>query len=328
MRVGVALYGFGTVGGGLADVLAARGDEFRSRYGLDLEVRYVVVRDAKRPRAGAPDGARLTDDWRAPLEDPGVGVVVEVMGGTDRAGDVVRQALASGRAVVTANKALIAADGKALERLAAAAGAALRYEAAVGGAIPILHMLRGTLVANRITRVRGIVNGTTNFILTRMEESGQSLEEALDDARRLGFAEADATADLSGLDAARKLVILARHAFGRWLPLDRVSVQGIGAVTPVVVGAARRRGERIKLIAEAALDAAGGIALRVAPQAIPEADPLARVRGEMNAIAVEGDFAGPLLLIGRGAGRHATASAVATDLVEVALGGPVGAGGR
>lgn len=327
MTVGVALYGLGTVGGGLAEILAARSKELRNQHGLGLRVLHAVVRDAARPRLSVPEGARLTDDWRAPLWDPEVDVVVEVMGGTDRAATVVRQALTSGRSVVTANKALIAAEGEALERLASTTGAVLRYEAAVGGAIPILHVLRGALAANRISRVRGIVNGTTNFILTRMEESGLPLDEALDQARRLGYAEADATSDLSGLDSAQKLVILARHAFGRWLPVDRVRVEGIESVTPAILERARRRGARIKLIAEAVLDAAGEVSLRVAPLALPEDEPLAQVRDEMNAISIEGDFAGPLLFMGRGAGRHATGSAVVADLVEVALVRPVGAAG-
>lgn len=316
--VGIALYGLGTVGSGVVEALEARRPELLRRFGLDLRLHHVVVRDPSLPRGVAVDPALVTTDRHAPLEDPAVDLVVEVMGGLDHAGDVVRAALRTGRGVVTANKALIATAGDELERLARAGGGRLRYEAAVGGAIPILHALRGALVANRIDRVRGIVNGTTNYILTRMAEDRLDLGAALADAQAKGFAEADPTADVSGLDAAQKLVILARHAFGRWPVLDRATVEGIGAVTPEAIEDAERRGRRIKLIAEAVRDGNDEPTLWVAPIELDRDEPLAAVQGVMNAIQVTGDFAGPLLFGGPGAGGRPTASAVVADIVELA----------
>jgi len=319
MNIGVALYGLGNVGSGLVEILHARDDELRSARGLNLELRHVIIRDPARPRRVQPRRVELSRDWRAPLEDAQVDVVVETMGGLDTAGIVVETALRAGKHVVTANKALIAARGEELEALAYACGAELRYEAAVGGAIPVLHALRGALVANRLTRVRGILNGTCNYILTRMAEDRLPLADALARAQELGYAEADPSADVSGTDAAQKLVILARHAFGRWLPLDAVRVEGIEQITLGDVDDALRRGNVVKLIAEASRNDDGAISLRVAPVEIPATDALAQVRDEVNAVTLEGDFAGPLTFIGRGAGSRPTGSAVFADLVELAL---------
>jgi len=234
-------------------------------------------------------------------------LVVEVMGGVDPACRVVRRALESGKHVVTANKALIAAHGASLEAIADAYGVALRYEAAVGGAIPVIHTLRGTLKGNRITRIRGILNGTTNFMLTRMSADGMSFDEALRDAQQRGFAEADPSADVSGLDTAQKLVILARHAFGYWVPVECVERMGIEAAKP-------QPGEIIKLIAEAVLTD-GNLRLRVGPQTLAPTDPMAHVNDENNVVLIEGDFAGSLTFIGRGAGALPTGSAVYDDIV-------------
>jgi homoserine dehydrogenase len=319
MRVGVALYGLGNVGSGLVEILNARAEDLRNARHLNVDLRHVVVRDLARPRRVRPQCVELTRDWRAPLQDAQVDVVVEVMGGLDTAGAVVETALRSGKHVVTANKALIATRGEELESLAREGCAELRYEAAVGGAIPVLHALRGALVANRITRVRGILNGTTNFILTRMAEDRMSLPDALAKAQELGFAEADPSADISGLDAAQKLVILARHAFGRWIPLEAAHVDGIERLTPGDVDDARRRGNVVKLLAEATCGDDGAVTLRVGPVELPASDPLAQVRDEVNAVTLEGDFAGPLTFIGRGAGSRPTGSAVFADLVELAL---------
>ena len=220
---------------------------------------------------------------------------------------LVTAALARGKHVVTANKALIATHGASLEALADAYGVALRYEAAVGGAIPLIHTLRGTLKGNRITRIRGILNGTTNFILTRMSADGMPFEDALREAQRRGFAEADPSADVSGLDAAQKLVILVRHAFGSWVPVECVERTGIEDVRP-------ERGEVFKLIAEAVLTD-GSLRLRVSPQRLASTDPMAHVNDENNAVLIEGDFAGSLTFIGRGAGALPTGSAVYDDIV-------------
>lgn len=315
---GVALYGLGTVGTGLAEAIAARAADVNAGHGLEFALRHAVVRDLDRPRTAPIDHSILTADLGAPLEDAEVDVVVEVMGGLEPAGEIVRRAIAAGKDVVTANKALIAAQGPELEALAETYGVALRYEAAVGGAIPVLHALRGAFAANRITRISGIVNGTTNFILTRMSRDDVTFDEALATAQSLGYAEADPTADISGLDAAQKLVILARHAFGRWVPVDRVALEGIEHVTARDVADAKRSAGALKLVAEARLLDNGELELSVGPAVVPAGSPLSGIDDEMNAVLIEGDFAGPILLAGRGAGARPTASAVYADLVEVA----------
>ncbi|HZS60227.1 MAG TPA: homoserine dehydrogenase [Gemmatimonadaceae bacterium] len=298
--VGVAVYGLGTVGSAAVEIMRSAGD---GRFTL----RHVVVRDKFRKRAIDCDPALITDDWCQPLHDPKVSLVVELMGGVDPACRVVRRALESGKHVVTANKALIATHGASLEAIADAYGVALRYEAAVGGAIPVIHTLRGTLKGNRITRIRGILNGTTNFMLTRMSADGLSFAEALREAQKKGFAEADPTADVSGLDTAQKLVILVRHAFGHWVPVECVERAGIEGVRP-------KEGEVFKLIAEAVLTD-GSLRLRVGPQKLAPSDPMAHVNDENNAVLIEGDFAGSLTFIGRGAGALPTGSAVYDDIV-------------
>jgi homoserine dehydrogenase len=305
--VGVAVYGLGTVGSAAVEIMQSAAADLLANRDLRLAIRHVVVRDITRRRPVSLDPALLTDDWCQPLYDSKVGLVVEVMGGVDRAGAIVRRAIESGKHVVTANKALIASQGSELEALADAYGVALRYEAAVGGAIPLIHTLRGTLMGNQITRIRAILNGTTNFMLTRMSEDGLSYDDALREAQRLGFAEADPGADVSGLDTAQKLVILARHAFGHWVPVECVERLGIEAVRP-------ERGEIYKLIAEAVLTD-GSLRLRVAPQRLASSDPMAHVRDENNAVLIEGDFAGSLTFIGRGAGALPTGSALYDDII-------------
>jgi len=328
--LGVAVYGLGTVGSAAVRILQSGAADLDAQHDLRFSLRHVVVRDPLRPRAVDVDPVLLTTDWARPLEDPTVGIVVELMGGLDPAGAVVRRALRAGKHVITANKALIAADGAALEALAEAHGVTLRYEASVGGAIPLIHTLQGTLVGNRITRVTGILNGTTNFILTRMADDGVSFAAALADAQARGFAEADPTADVSGLDAAQKLVILARHAFGRWVPSECVEREGIEGITAVQVASARAAGEVYKLIAEAVLDG-GSMRFKVGPRRLAAGHALAQVRDEYNAVQVEGDFAGSLTFIGRGAGGEPTGSAVYDDLVASARARVAGAriaGGR
>jgi homoserine dehydrogenase len=270
------------------------------------------VRDLARGRTIDVDPAIMTDDWTRPLADPAVGLVVELMGGMEPAGAVVRRALRAGKHVVTANKALIASQGASLEALADAHGVTLRYEGAVGGAIPVIHTLRGTLSGNQITRVRGILNGTTNFILTQMTDHGVGFADALREAQARGFAESDPTADVSGLDAAQKLVILARHAFGYWAPVECVERVGIADITPDDIAA----GEVYKLVAEA-VRRNGSLRLRVSPQRLPTTDALANVRDENNAVMIDGDFSGSLTFIGRGAGARPTGSAVYDDIVAV-----------
>jgi homoserine dehydrogenase len=315
--VGVAVYGLGTVGSAAVTILQSGAAELDTQHDLRFALRHAVVRDPGKTRAVDVDPLLVTTDWSKPLDDPTVGVVVELMGGLEPAGAVVRRALRCGKHVVTANKALIASEGGSLEAMAEAHGVTLRYEASVGGAIPLIHTLKGTLMGNRITRVAGILNGTTNFILTRMADDGVAFGAALADAQARGFAEADPTADVSGLDAAQKLVILVRHAFGRWVPVECVERQGIDAVTADDVIDARQAGEVIKLVAEAVLRD-GSMRLSVAPRRLAAGHALAQVRDEYNAVQIEGDFAGSLTFIGRGAGGHPTGSAVYDDLVAAA----------
>jgi homoserine dehydrogenase len=318
--VGIAVYGLGTVGAATVTILQTGASELETQNDIRLVLRHAVVRDPGKPRAVDIDPLLMTTDWSRPLEDPNVGIVLELMGGLEPAGAIVRKAIKAGKHVITANKALIASEGAALEALAEAHGVTLRYEASVGGAIPLIHTLRGTLIGNRITRVAGILNGTTNFILTRMTDDGIAFGPALADAQSRGFAEADPSSDVSGLDAAQKLVILARHAFGRWVPVECVERTGIADLTAADVAEARANGEVIKLVAEAVLGD-DSMRLSVQPRRLAASHALAQVRDEYNAVQIEGDFAGSLTFIGRGAGGHPTGSAVYDDLVATARAG-------
>ena len=313
--VGIALYGYGTVGSALARIINERASWLFNTHGVVLSVRHVTIRDEERERNPHVSTQLLTRDHQRALRDPEVNVVVELMGGITPSFALAYATLASGKHLVTANKALIAAHGAELENAAERSGALLRYEGAVGGAIPVLRALRTSLAADHITKVRGIVNGTTNYILTRMTEDGLPFFRALAKASALGFAEADPSFDISGRDAAEKIVILARHAFGEWLPVSSVAVEGIERVSLADIEAARNEGCALKLIAEAERTDKG-IALSVRMQKVPQDNPLAGVRDELNAIEIHSQNAGPILLSGRGAGGAATASAVYADVVE------------
>jgi homoserine dehydrogenase len=316
-NVGVALYGCGIVGTAVAEIIDTRSEWLRARHGVTLSLRHIVVRDTERERAPVIDRTRLHALLDPALRDATVDIVVEAIGGTDTAGDIVRVALHQGKHVVTANKALLASHGRNLEELAARSGVLLRYEAAVGGAIPLLQTLRTALAGSRVTRMRGILNGTTNYILTRMHEDGLPFFRALAKTQALGFAEADPRADVTGVDAAQKIVILARHAFGAWTSPADVACRGIDHVSLKDISAAKEVGGTLKLIAEAVL-ADGRLSLSVQPRVLAADDPLAGVRNELNALEIESDYAGSLTLQGRGAGGQPTASAVYSDIVEAA----------
>jgi homoserine dehydrogenase len=318
MNIGVGLFGCGTVGTGVAEIVATRREWLKENHDITLKVRHIVVRDLTRERAAVIERELLRTLVLPAVHDSDVDVVVEVIGGTDVAGDVVRTALRDGKHVVTANKALIAKHGSELEIAAERAGVLLRYEAAVGGAIPILQTLRNALPGSRITGIRGILNGTTNYILTRMAEDGLPFFRALAKATDLGYAEADPRADVTGTDAAQKLIILTRQAFGTWLSESQVARIGIDNVSLIDIGHAHEAGCTIKSVAEASFEE-GKLVLSVKPIALPNSDPLATVRNELNAVEFQTDFAGPLLLQGRGAGGRATANAVYSDIVEAAL---------
>jgi homoserine dehydrogenase len=313
VRVGVL--GYGNVGAAVVALIAENGDSIAARTGLRLEVARVAVADPSKPRSGF--AGEFTADAGSVVTDPGIDLVVEVMGGIQPAKDLVVAALEAGKPVVTANKELMAAHGAELFDAAAKAGVDLLFEAAVAGAIPLIRPLRESLAGDRITRVIGIVNGTTNFILTRMTESGQSFAEALAEAQALGYAERDPTADVEGHDAAAKASIIASLAFGVRVVAGDVYCEGITGVTADDIRMAGRLGYVVKLLA--VIDDIGGeVAVRVHPAMVPAAHPLASVRESFNAVFVEGAAAGELMFYGRGAGGRPTASAALGDVIDAA----------
>ena len=313
----VALLGGGTVGSQVARLILEQSDDLAARIGAPLELAGVAVRDASRAREGVPS-ALITDDATA-LVARGSDIVVEVMGGIEPARTLILQAMAAGSSVVTANKALLAADGAALYAAAAANGVDLYFEASVAGAIPLLRPLRESLAGDRVVKVLGIVNGTTNFILSKMDEEGADYADVLAEAQRLGYAEADPTADVGGLDAAAKAAILAELAFHTRVTFDDVSCEGITGVTAADVAAARDMGFVIKLLAVAERTEDGrGVIVRVHPTMVPRSHPLASVRDAFNAVFIEAESAGEMMFYGRGAGVAPTASAVLGDVVAVA----------
>lgn len=317
MQIGVGFLGAGTVGSVLVRRLIYESDAIAAKTGLDLVVRGIAVRDLAKDRGVKIPAGLLTDRPSEVVDDPTVQIVIEVMGGLDQAGDLVLRALESGKAVVTANKELMASRGRELLAAAEAAGVSLLFEAAVGGGIPIIRPLSESLAGERITSVLGIVNGTTNYILTRMVEEGTAYEEVLAEAQALGYAEADPTADVSGQDAASKAAILASLAFGTWVGGSRVTREGIEGLRTEDFESARRLGYTPKLLAIAE-DSAEGIAVRVHPTLVPLDHPLASVRGATNAVYVSGPSIGELLFTGPGAGGEPTATAVLGDVITSA----------
>ncbi|WP_375400112.1 homoserine dehydrogenase [uncultured Amnibacterium sp.] len=326
IRVGVL--GAGTVGAEVAARLIGDRDEMRARVGAPVELVGVAVRDLDAPRHPALLRELLTTDVRSLILSSNI--VVELIGGIEDAREYVLLALDSGADVITGNKALLATHGPELFAAAERVGAQLAYEAAVGGAIPIVRPLRDSLAGDHVQRILGILNGTTNYVLDRMDEHGDSFESALERATELGYAEADPTADVSGADAAQKAALLAGLAFHTSVPLDAVPVEGIEHVTLDQVAAGRASGHVVKLLAicERLTDPSGapGISARVHPALIPRSHPLAAVHGANNAIYVEASAAGSLMFYGAGAGGPETASAVLGDLVSAArrhvIGGP------
>jgi homoserine dehydrogenase len=317
VRVGVL--GCGNVGAPLVELIATQGAAIEARTGLRLEVARIAVRDLAKSRPAAIDTALLTTDTQAVVNDPDIDLVVELIGGTDPARDLILSALKAGKPVVTGNKELLAKAGAELFEAAEAAGVDLLFEAAVAGGIPIIRPLRESLVGERITRVMGIVNGTTNYILTRMSEAGASYPDALAEAQALGYAEADPTADVEGYDAGAKAAIIASIAFGVSIVADDVHHEGISGITETDIDFAHRMGFVIKLLAVAEQDDAGAVGVRVHPAMVPVAHPLAAVRESFNAVFVEGASVGDLMFYGRGAGGFPTASAILGDLIDAAL---------
>ena len=317
VRVGVL--GCGNVGAPLVELIGTQQATIAARTGLELEVARIAVRDLSKPRPISLPADRLTDDAGSIVDDPGIDLVVELIGGVEPARDLILTALKAGKPVITGNKELLAKHGAELFEAAERAGVDLLFEAAVAGGIPIIRPLRESLVGERITRVMGIVNGTTNYILTRMTEAGASYADALGEAQALGFAEADPTADVEGYDAGAKAAIIASIAFGVAITAADVHHEGITGITEVDIAFAGKMGYVVKLLAVAEQTDRGAVGVRVHPSMVPAEHPLAAVRESFNAIFVEGASVGDLMFYGRGAGGSPTSSAILGDLIDAAI---------
>ncbi|MCD8199653.1 MAG: homoserine dehydrogenase [Coriobacteriaceae bacterium] len=315
--VSIGLVGCGTVGGGVVDIIRKHREDFRRRCGVDLEIAKVTSRTTSKLKAAGFSDEQIVGSYQEIIEDPDIDIVVELIGGNDVAVDVICDALKGDKHVVTANKAVMASHGKEVFEAAEEHGMQLGFEASVGGGIPIIAPLKHALVSNEISDVLGIVNGTTNYMLTRMSEDGLEYETALKEAQEKGFAEADPTADVEGADAAAKIAILASIAFNSRVTIDDVPTEGISHITPADFRYASDMGYVIKLLA-IAHRTDGAIDVRVHPTMIPKTHQMASVDGVYNAIYVTGDAVGDTMFFGEGAGAGPAASAVVGDIIEIA----------
>lgn len=316
-EIGVGLLGFGTVGAGVVEALLRNGNLLAERIGVKLIMRRIADLDLERDRGVKVDPSILTNDAVAVIDDPSVDIVIELIGGTTIAKDVIMRALRLGKPVVTANKALLAEHGREIFTLAAEKQTRVYFEASVAGGIPIIRALKDGLVANRIERICGILNGTCNYILTKMEKEQVTFEHALKEAQAAGFAEANPSLDIDGFDTAHKAAILAFLAYGVHVPKENIFVEGIRGLSRVDIEHARESGYRIKQLAVIKASA-GAVEVRVHPTLIPHEHMLASVMGVYNAVVVDGDIVGQTVYYGRGAGRLPTASAVVSDLADAA----------
>jgi len=317
-RIRLGVLGHGTVGAAFVDLVTRQSATIAARSGVQLEVARVAVRNVANHKDSSV-AELLTTDADFVVNDPTIDVVVEVMGGIDDARRLIHKALSNGKPVITANKALLATHGSELFDAADRFGIDLLFEAAVCGGIPLIRPLRESLRGEPINRVLGIVNGTTNYILTKMTEESMTYADALAGAQRLGYAEADPTADVEGHDAAAKLAIIASIAFGQKVVASDVYCQGISAITPADISIANRLGFAVKLLAVAEVDDAGSVLVRVHPAMVPHHHPLASVRDAFNAVVVDGHASGSLMFYGRGAGGDPTASAVLGDVIDASM---------
>ena len=316
----VGLIGLGVVGAGTYTVLQRNSEEIRRRAGRAIEISMVAVRNTARAEGIVGEGVRVVTDANLVVNDPDIEIVVELIGGCDTARELVLKAIANGKHVVTANKALLALHGNEIFAAAQEKGVMVAFEAAVAGGIPIIKALREGLTANRIESVAGIINGTTNFILSEMRDKGLDFETVLKQAQALGYAEADPTFDIEGVDAAHKLTIMSAIAFGIPVQFDKAYVEGISKLQAVDIRYAEQLGYRIKLLGitrRAVVDGVEGIELRVHPTLIPTKRLIANVEGAMNAVLVQADAVGASLYYGKGAGAEPTASSVIADLVDI-----------
>jgi homoserine dehydrogenase len=316
IRIGLA--GLGNVGAGVFKNVARNQDLIQQRTGANLEIAKVAVRNLKKKRDIEVPAKLLTGDWRDIIADPSIQVVVELIGGTTEAFDLVSASLRAKKIVVTGNKALLAERGRELFALAEECGVPIYFEAAVAGGIPIIQVLQEGLVANRILSIHGIINGTCNYILTRMSQAGLSYVDALQEAQDKGYAEADPTLDISGWDAAHKAIILASLSYGFWIKAEDVHVEGIDRVSIADIRFAERLGYGVKLLSVIRADEQGRVEVRTQPTLLPLTHVLASVNGAFNAIVVNGDIVGETLFYGRGAGQDPTSSSVISDLCEAA----------
>ncbi len=315
-EIKAALLGAGTVGGGVYKLVERRSAEMQAKVGADLKITKVMVKNLQKKREGIPSEV-LTDDWEGIINDPEISIVIELMGGVEPARTYILQALEAGKNVVTANKDLLAEHGQELMEAAERNHCDICFEAAVGGGIPIIRPLKECLAGNEITEVMGIVNGTTNYILTKMTQEGWDFDDALKEAQRLGFAESDPTADVEGLDAGRKMAILASIAFHSRVTFEDVDVKGITKITAKDIQYAKEFGYTLKLLG-VARNEEGKMEVGVSPMMIPSTHPLANVNDSFNAVFVHGDAVDDAMFQGRGAGEFPTASAVVGDLISVA----------
>lgn len=315
--INVGLLGVGTVGSGTWTVLTRNAEEITRRAGHPIRITGVAARNMEKARSVVGNTVRVTTDAFELVRDPDIDIIVELIGGYDVARELVLEAINNGKHVVTANKALLAVHGQEIFAAAQAKGVTVAYEAAVAGGIPIIKALREGLSANRVQWVAGIINGTTNFILSEMRDKGLAFDEVLREAQRLGYAEADPTFDIEGVDAAHKITLMAAIAFGIPVQFDKAYIEGITKLEAVDIKYAEKLGYRIKLLG-IARRREQGIELRVHPTLIPAKRLIANVEGAMNAVLVQGDAVGATLYYGKGAGSEPTASAVIADLVDVA----------
>lgn len=315
--IGVGIIGFGTVGTGTARILLDKRGLLRDRTGIDIALKKIADIDIKRDRGIKLPKGTLTADADRLIRDPDIQIIVELIGGTTVAKAMILKAIAHGKHVVTANKALLATHGTEIFKASAKANVEIGFEASVAGGIPIIKVIREGLVANRIKAVYGIINGTTNYILTKMTEEKAEFANVLREAQKLGYAEADPTYDIEGIDSAHKLVILASLSYGSQFSLKDVHREGISWISPMDIEFARELGYKVKLLA-IAKEADGKVELRVHPTMVPEEYLISKVDGVYNAVYVEGDAVGSTLYYGRGAGDMPTGSAVVSDIVEIA----------
>ncbi|MEO8340680.1 MAG: homoserine dehydrogenase [Nitrospirota bacterium] len=325
-RVGVGIIGFGTVGTGVAKILLENAAVISRRVGVPIEIVRIADLDVIRDRGQFLPPGLLTSDAKQVLTDPSIDIVVELIGGCDTAKRIILEAIAAGKHVVTANKALLALHGEEIFAAASRTGVDLGFEASVGGGIPVIQALREGLAGNTIQSIYGIINGTANYILSRMTHEGQSFETVLDEAKQAGYAEADPTFDVAGIDSAHKLAILVSLAYGTPVNVKEVYTEGITHITPIDIAYAEEFGCTIKLLGIAKL-VGNEIEARVHPTMLPSSSPIAQVEGVYNAIQLVGDAVGDVVLYGRGAGSMPTGSAVVGDLISIArnlLNGAVG----